>query len=196
MRNEAGARWMAWVVLLLPGVVSLFLIAAPGVTPGFAFHPRTEPWWRGMLPQLVHLGSAHAAANLLMYACLLATGALLGLIVRLPLALLASMIAVALGLTMESVPLAWYVGLSGALHGVFVYLLAECLRRERGFRRGVVLLIFVGTCSKLLLEVLGWLSLGATLGVPPAPQAHVFGACGAGIWCLLESTYLRARRTP
>ena len=105
--------------------------------------------------------------------------------------MLASTAAIALGFLAFEPQLAWYVGLSGVLHGLMAAGLAAWLRVRRDPLTVIVTLLFI---AKLAWEHLrGPLPFTAeTLSVPVVHQAHTYGAIGGAI-CALA---VLARRTP
>ena len=96
----------------------------------------------------------------------------------------ASMLAVGLGLLAFAPELAWYVGLSGMLHGL---LLAGALLAGRA---GLPLLVLV--IIKLGWEQFAGPALTAWPGGPVVVDAHLYGAIGGA----LAALGLRARPTP
>jgi len=105
--------------------------------------------------------------------------------------MLASTAAIDLGFLAFEPQLAWYVGLSGVLHGLMAAGLAAWLRVRRDPLTVSVTLLFV---AKLAWEHLrGPLPFTAeTLSVPVVHEAHTFGAIG-GALCAIA---MLARRTP
>jgi rhomboid family GlyGly-CTERM serine protease len=137
--------------------------------------------WRALSGQLVHLWPGHALLN----AAALAVGMALFREFRnrdWGAALLVSALAVAAGLWWLSPQVAWYAGLSGALHGVFA---GGALRWIRRREPGGVLL-----AAGLLLK-LGWETLSGPAalsewltGGPVLTAVHLYGAVGGLIWGL------------
>jgi len=145
--------------------------------------------WRLLTCHLVHLGWSHLALNLL--AC--AVG--VGLGARRTSAgiwwgsLAAGALGTALGLFLLRPGLSGYVGLSGALHGLFAGL-AAALWREHGARGcGLGLLV----AAKLAWEqIVGPLpSSHALAGGAVIVDAHLYGALGGLVWA---GAYLVLRR--
>jgi rhomboid family GlyGly-CTERM serine protease len=95
----------------------------------------------------------------------------------------ASMLAVGLGLLAFAPELAWYVGLSGMLHGL---LLAGALLAGRAGLPLVALVVI-----KLGWEQLAGAGTSAWLGGPVVVDAHLYGAIGGA----LAALGLRARPT-
>ncbi|HEX4879792.1 MAG TPA: hypothetical protein VFV39_08110 [Limnobacter sp.] len=91
-------------------------------------------------------------------------------------------------------PLAWYCGLSGAMHMHFVVGLGLAFARsqDRGLKAWPLWLMVAGLAAKLTIE---WASNAATdpmLGGPVAIEAHRGGVTGgllwlAGLWTLRRS---------
>ncbi len=141
-------------------------------------------WWRLLSANLVHLGYGHLALNIagLLLVYLLVWPNLRG--AQWALVTLLSMLGVGAGLYLLNPQLDWYVGFSGALHGLLV---AGCLAepRERRWQGALLLLALVG---KLAWEQWrGSLPGTAALsGGPVVVDAHLYGAiAGACAWLLL-----------
>ncbi len=147
-------------------------------------------WWRLLSAHLVHLGGPHLLMNL---AGLWLVWALVGpalssrswLIV-----LLADALITGLGLLIFNPQLAWYVGLSGVLHGLLV---AGAMADIRAGRRSTWLLLAA------LAFKLGWEQLAgplpgseASAGGTVIVDAHLYGALGG----LLLSPLLSPRLQP
>ena len=145
--------------------------------------------WRLFSAHLAHLGWAHALMNLLG----------LGLVIalfgpqtspRILLMLLAvSALTVDAGLWFLHPELQWYVGLSGALHGLLAgLLLLQWTIRNRRYH-WLILLLSV----KLAWEfAVGPLPLtGEIAGGPVVSQAHLFGALGGTLAALVISIVSR-----
>jgi len=137
-------------------------------------------WWRVVTGHLVHLGPTHTILNLVGLGLL---GWLFGPVLR-PwewfTAGLTAALAIALGLFIGSPQIAWYVGLSGVLHGWFAAGAARVSEQEP--RPGAVMLL--GLAAKL-----GWEqfrgAMPTTLALEVGPvvvDAHLYGALG-GILC-------------
>lgn len=141
-------------------------------------------WWRLLTANLVHLGWRHLALNaaaLVMILWLFGPdrGAL-----RWTLALALSGLASSLGVHLTEPQVHWMVGLSGALHGLFLVAAAGWLRS--GDRVAWLLL------GGLLLK-LGWEQLGGPLpltasvvGGPVITTAHLWGSVGGLVVAAIE----------
>ncbi|WP_137939401.1 rhombosortase [Chitinivorax sp. B] len=158
----------------------------------FAFYPAIgwrNDWWRWLTASLVHLNTWHLLANL---AGLLVCGwvaAARGINWAFPLMLIAIALSVLLGLGWGFPGVEWYVGLSGALYGVFAWLALEYVicPTQLG-QRGVGLLLLVGGLVKVGWDMhqpattVGWLH------IVPIPAAHLCGyAAGIGLGLLVYS---------
>jgi len=137
--------------------------------------------WRVLTAHLVHLGPAHLALNLLGLVAVWALGAteLRGR----PgwLAAGCSALVVSAGLLIAEPAVAWYVGLSGVLHG----LLAASAWRAGGWFGAT---LGIGLVLKLVLEALhgGPATTEALIGAPVVVAAHLYGAVGGSLAALLE----------
>ena len=135
--------------------------------------------WRLLTGHLLHLSWTHMWMNL-------AALVLIGLIFRKSYAekiwwllLGVSMLGVDLGLLLFNPEISWYVGLSGALHGIFAGL-AILYWRSEGRTGGLFLLVLV---VKLVLEQWsGALPGSAELsGGTVIVDAHLYGAIAGGL---------------
>jgi rhomboid family GlyGly-CTERM serine protease len=139
--------------------------------------------WRLLTGNLIHLGWSHMLLNVL------GLGLIWGLFwntfeARIwPLITLISGLAVTLGLYWLIPQVAWYVGLSGLLHGLFVAGAVGGIRR--GDRREAILLAAI--IGKLLWEQLYGPLPGTSdmAGGPVIVESHLFGAIGGAIAALL-----------
>lgn len=132
--------------------------------------------WRLFTGNIAHLGTAHAALNAV---GLLVLFSLLGRAYTVPqwgVVLLVCALSTSLGLLAFQPHVAWYVGLSGALHGAFVA--GAIAETRRGHHSGYLWLALVG--AKLVADF----SLGspyrttASIGGDVVVAAHAFGAVG------------------
>ncbi|MDQ5888868.1 MAG: hypothetical protein QG667_2162 [Pseudomonadota bacterium] len=166
---------LAW--LLLAGSTVL-LAVMPVDRSLLMFYPQTalqQPWWQALSGHLLHLGNRHLAANLLALLLLLALAWRRGQLPQAWPVLLLSMLGVDLGLWLEG-RVGWYVGLSGALHGLFAWLLL--VRLPGAARPHLAHWLWLAGAAKVLLDV--YQPQHHWLAIPVVPQAHVFGfACGS-----------------
>jgi len=135
--------------------------------------------WRFISAHLVHLSWSHTLLNgagLVLIGLLFQTRATLS---EWWIALLLSVAAIDLGLLLWAPALDWYVGLSGALHGLFVFGAAR--EWQGGQRSGAILLLVVA--SKLAFEQFaGALPLTASAaGGPVVVDAHLYGSLGGAL---------------
>jgi rhomboid family GlyGly-CTERM serine protease len=130
--------------------------------------------WRLLTANFVHLGWSHALLNiaglvliwLLFGQRLSQTGWLIILI--------SSLLGTTLGLLLFNPTLSWYVGLSGALHGLFI---AGCVAEIKlKYRFGIVLLVIL--VGKILWEQFQGPLPGTSdaAGGPVIVDAHLYGA--------------------
>ena len=193
-------RWtMLWRLHALPISIALISIALAlgGQTVTEALRYQRDAildgqWWRLISGNLVHLGWSHLLLNL-------AGLALVWLLFHHALSLrswivvtLGSALAVGAGLLLFDPGLQWYVGLSGALHGLFAAGLVAAL--FSGNRAEWLLLILFG--AKLAWEQLvGTMPGTAELaGGNVIVDAHLYGAVGgavaAGVLVILRKRHL------
>ncbi|MGF1642492.1 MAG: rhombosortase [Thiotrichales bacterium] len=100
---------------------------------------------------------------------------------------LLSSLAVTTGLWYFDPEWRWYVGLSGALHGLFVAGAIQLLRAERNF----ALVLLVGIAIKLVYEQVVGPSPGTAelAGGPVVVDAHLFGALGGALAAVMLLLY-------
>lgn len=144
-------------------------------------------WWRLVTAHLVHLDFVHAALNALglallwaLFAAEFATASWIAIVA-------ASISGVDAGLWFLEPALEWYVGASGALHGVLAAGTLARLRRHRG--EGAIL-------ATLLLGKLAWEQTQGALPLTSSGvvvvDAHLYGALGG----LATALVLCSRREP
>jgi rhomboid family GlyGly-CTERM serine protease len=173
-----------WVLPVVTALVLLgFMLGGEPATAAFRYERGAVlagELWRLLTAHLVHADWAHLAWNVGGLALVFALFA--GEYSRRDwlLVMLASTAAIDLGFLLFERDLAWYVGLSGVLHGLMAAGLAAWLRERRDpFTIGVAV-IFVG---KLTWEHLrGAVPFTAqTLAVPVIHEAHTYGAIGGAL---------------
>jgi rhomboid family GlyGly-CTERM serine protease len=185
-----AADWALPAVLLL----ALLAVGVAGSDARLALRYERESVlqgevWRLLTGHLVHADVSHLIWNLLgtllIWALFAGEFTTAGWIA----VMLASTAAIDLGFLALEPGLAWYVGLSGVLHGLMAAGLVAALSRRRDALTVTVALLFV---AKLAWEHLqGPLPFTAeTLAVPVVHEAHSYGAIG-GALCALA---LSARR--
>lgn len=180
----------AWILILaLAAVVGAIAVFAPDAQQGLRYERATVlrgEWWRLFTGNIVHLGRAHAALNAV---GLVAIFVLLGRAYtasQWAMVLLVCALSTTLGLLAFQPHIAWYVGLSGVLHGALVAgAIAEV---RRGHRGGYLWLALVGT--KLVLDF-SFGSLHHTsrfIGGEVVVAAHAFGALGGVVGLAMRRT--------
>jgi rhomboid family GlyGly-CTERM serine protease len=147
----------------------------------------TGQLWRLFTGNLVHLGWPHWLLN---SAGLLLVWALLEPSVRTMQSaaiLLTCCLLVGAGLYAFSPNVGWYVGLSGALHGLLIAGLIRQMRQQPGFS----LLVLVIVIGKLLWEQRFGPLPGSerSAGGPVVVVAHAYGAIAGGVIALLQYFY-------
>jgi rhomboid family GlyGly-CTERM serine protease len=180
--------------LVLSATCVLLLGLEPGASDWFAYRREAVEagqWWRLLGGNLVHLGPGHLLLNL--------AGLWLGYVL-LPMlhqgalrywSFAFGLLGVGIGLWWASPEIAWYVGLSGVLHALFIAgALAEI---AAGNREGYAVLAIV--LAKLIYEqILGPLpGSEASSGGAVIVDAHLYGAAaGCAAW-LLQQGWMRCR---
>ena len=137
---------------------------------------RNGQWWRLLTGNFIHLGWPHLFMDL---AGLGMIWLLLGASLKIwqwLLALLTSALCVGVGLYLFVPGIRWYLGLSGALHGLYVAGIGGH-RREHPVESAVLLFLII---AKLTLECLGGPMPGSDIlaGGQVVTQAHLLGALG------------------
>ena len=145
-------------------------------------------WWRLLTGHLVHLGAWHAALNA---AAFLVLWILFRRDYRLRqwlLIVIVSIVAIDAGLWLLDPRIEWYVGASGALHGIAA---AGAVSRIRQMRReGWVL------AALLVVKLSYEQARGAmpfTESMPVVVDAHLYGAIGGTFAALLTWCFCRTR---
>ena len=188
-------------VALLPDAIDHF---------GWRAEDRFTRPWTALTAQFVHLDARHLGANLIALALLgwtasrIDSGGTPALhsghprsLYHAPTsaglqALTGALAAVALGLWIAPGGLTWYVGLSGALYGLFAYL-ALALGGHRGVT-GIGYLLYAGGWIKVGLDLAQGPGAIGALGLPTAPIAHLYGYLGGSV--IAAVSWVRRRRPP
>ena len=149
--------------------------------------------WRLATGSLVHLGWSHLARDL---AGLFLIWGLLGRSVtelEWLRVLLVSLFAVGTGLLVFSPGVAWYVGISGVLFGMFC---AGALARRR-LQPGYAAALLLGMAGVVAWTLIAGALPGETLdlGGRVVPQAHLYGAVGGAVAILLHGRYRDIRKS-
>jgi rhomboid family GlyGly-CTERM serine protease len=181
---------------LLLATAALAVASLPGDWVVWLRYERTAvqagQWWRLVSGQLVHLGPAHLWLNL----------AGLGLVWVLLLRLhperhawrdaVVCALGVGLGLYFFSPEIAWYVGLSGVLHGLVAVAAIAALQRDR--REALLLVALLG--AKLWWEQAHGPLPGsaAAVGGRVVTEAHRYGALAGAALGGYELLRRRGRR--
>lgn len=148
----------------------------------------TGELWRLVSGNVVHLGWSHLGLNLFALAILAALYHNLFRACDWGWALGGGMLATTLGLLLFEPAVEWYVGLSGALHGLFVY---GALRELQAARRGAWLLLAAVALKLAWEQAVGPLpGSEAASGGPVLVEAHLYGAIG-GLSALIRQASRR-----
>ena len=130
-------------------------------------------WWRLLTAHVVHLGVRHALLNDLGLALMWALFARDYSVRQWAAVVLGAVVAIDAGLWLCDSTLEWYVGSSGALHGVMAAGALAHLRR--GEPAGAVLALAL--LAKLAYEY--WAgALPFSAGLPVVTSAHLYGVIG------------------
>ena len=150
----------------------------------------TGQWWRFFTGNLIHLNWRHFAMNAIaliaiyfLFPSILKTSGLF-------LVFLLSCLSVTLGLWMFNPSIYWYVGLSGALHGILLTLLILDFAVSKHVLNIALLFLVI---AKLIWEGLMGPLPGSesTAGGPVVVEAHLYGSLGGIIIavCFLARKY-------
>ena len=150
--------------------------------------------WRLATAHLVHLGWGHLLMNV---AALLLLGALFDDLLK-PLewviAALVSAAAIDLGLYVWQDDVAWYVGLSGVLHGLLAFGGVRLLPLRPVFAAALLGALGLKLALEQTVGVLPWSALGT--GGPVIVAAHLYGAAGGLLAAGAERLFRRAPGRP
>ena len=185
-RSSCGLNRAGPTALLAAGLSVLATLPDQAVAE-FGWHSRVGGvQWTLLSCHFVHLNLAHLAANLLALTALGLSAQWTGQSRLFAPLLVLSLLSVNLGLMTGPLPLDWYAGLSGALHGVFAGLLVRlALSREPPpVLRGLAGAGLIGLTIKLGLEMHDPAPLSTVLNIPVATAAHLYGAVGGVIAAL------------
>ncbi len=152
----------------------------------------TGQWWRLLTGNLIHLNWRHFAMNALALIVIYLLFPNLLKSTGLFLVFLLSSLSVTLGLWMFNPSIYWYVGLSGALHGILMTLLILDFVASKNVLNIVLLILVI---AKLVWEnLMGPLpGIESTAGGPVVVEAHFYGSLGGAIiaTCFLIKKYLK-----
>lgn len=147
-------------------------------------------WWRMLSAHSVHLSWIHLLLNIFAYGLILVYRANYIRDKSWFVCMLVCALGVSLGLYVFSQQVHWYVGLSGVLHGLMVYVIL--VRISDGDRTAWAVLPLLA--AKLVYEQIGGaISDDAeVLGGDVIIDAHLYGAITGLIWALLVIYKMRS----
>ena len=148
-------------------------------------------WWRLLTAHIAHLGLPHAALNTLGLVFLWALFAREWRLRQWAVIIVVDIVAIDGGLWFRDPHIAWYVGASGALHGVMAAGVLSYLRRRDPLGWIMAALL----AAKLGFEQLHGPLPFAGRGVPVVVAAHLYGALG-GLLAAVLLVSARARNHP
>lgn len=188
-----------WIVpLLVGGVAAMLALMDGGARSGLRFERAAilhGDLWRLLTGNLVHLGPGHLALNLAGLALVAALAREVMPPTRVALTLLGAMLGVGLGLLWFAPDVGWYVGLSGALHGLLAWTACELLVRIHTRWLGALLTTMLVIKLAHELTVGPFAATAALAGGPVIVEAHLYGALGGVFAGLLARGVARVRRT-
>jgi rhomboid family GlyGly-CTERM serine protease len=183
-------RAYGWALLAVCALLGLIELGGEPIRAALSYQ-RTAiaagEWWRVLTAHFVHLDAGHALLNCLGLVLMWALFARDYSPLRWLAIYLFSALAISLGLYLFNPRIEWYVGASGALHGVMTAgTLAHLRRRDLD---GWILAVFI--VAKLSYEQIAgsmpFAGTGNTL-----VDAHLYGAIGG----LVLALFLRSRAEP
>lgn len=182
-----------WALALFAGCVLLILPELGGEAGRLALRYDREAiaageWWRLLTAHLVHLNLEHAVLNALGFVLMWALFARDFRPQAWIVIILSSIVAIDIGLWLRDSTIEWYVGSSGALHGVMVAGTLAHLRRKD--LDAWILAIFV--VAKLAYEQWTGALPFAEGGAAVVVSAHLYGAIGG----LISAATQRPRAEP
>lgn len=198
MRDNASSAWIRRFGP--PGVIVLLAAAVEigGESTRLALRYQRDSLadgelWRLITGHLVHLGPSHMLMNVV------AVAILAFIFVRFfePFDWLGVFVVSALaidgGLYWISTDIAWYVGLSGVLHGVWAAAAIFAWRQSRRDALVFSALIFLKLGYEAWQGPLG--PTGAVAAGPVVTVAHAYGAMGGAGWAIVLLAISRRRRS-
>ena len=181
VKESRYSRWCKplWPLWLLAGIALVASLAGGDASVSLRYSRidvLAGEWWRLITGQLVHLTLSHLLLNLTGVALI---GWVFGPGLRAGqwlLLLIGSWLGIVFGFLVLEPQLAWYVGLSGLLHG----LLLGAAVLDDGLDRRVRAILVVGILAKLAWEQwAGALPMTAeAAGGPVIVDAHLYGGLG------------------
>ena len=175
IKNRISAQWnhVLWLFLF----VTCFSLQSAGLASTLQFDRALIDqghYWLLLTGHLVHLNWTHWALNMAGLAIVAVFFSLYGSILDWLFVLLFSAIVIGLGLYWFHPELGWYVGLSGVLHGLFIY---GAIREMRFYPvSGYILLLLL--TGKLFWEYMNGALPGSEqmTGGRVLVEAHLYGA--------------------
>lgn len=161
--------------------------ATPEPMTTLAWHADTRSTrsWSAVTAQFVHLGSAHFLVNLGALAIVAYAAACMRRVRELATCLIVASACVAICLTVLPPAQAWYVGLSGALHGGFAWA-ALRIGGYPGWPRRLGIALYLCGLVKTAIDLVSEPGLVNALGVAVAPAPHFYGYLGGTVFALLR----------
>lgn len=168
---------IVFIIIVLSGFAQLSLLSGVDVLQFSRVDIDNGQWWRFITGNMVHLTWRHFAMNVLALVAILALYPNSLSVKSMFMALLLSGLSVTLGIWMFSEEIHWYVGLSGALHGLLVTLIIIDFTIHKSWLNVLLLLIVI---AKLAWEgIMGPMPGSESYaGGPVVVQAHFYGFIG------------------
>ena len=167
-----------WIVPVIVSIVSIIgYFFEPYASDLLAYNRsliETYELWRLITGHLLHTNTAHLLLNLLGFGLLWALHGDYYTPKKITIFLLLCGISTSIGIYYFSTHIIWYVGLSGVLHGLFVW--GACFDVVKKEQTGWLLLI--GVAVKICYEQFGGSTkdIADLIGASVAVDAHLYGA--------------------
>lgn len=165
------------ILLILVFVLLALYFSGPEITAEFIYRRAAVlngQWWRLITANLVHFSAYHLGANILGLSLIWIIGNTYASGREMLLLLTLTSLCLCLSLLAFFPDIAYYAGLSGALHGLIVYVALCSVARKEWF--GGVLMI--GVIAKNIHETLTGASalMEGLVGAPVLLESHLLGA--------------------
>jgi len=151
-------------------------------------------YWLLLSGNFAHLNWSHWALNMAGLAIVALFFSGYGSILQWLTVMFISALSVGSGLYWLNPQIGWYVGLSGVLHGLFIFGVINEIKAYS--TSGVVLLFLI--IGKLLWEIFNGALPGSEdmAGGSVVTDAHLYGAIGGAVSWVMIVLYLKCRKTP
>ena len=194
LKNGFFAWQRDWVFLVTAAVAVLLHVAGPNIAALLRFdraEVQVGQIWRLLTGNFLHLGTAHLLLNVSALALVGFVGRGLFSGLNWLAILFVALLGTGAGLYVLSPAVTWYVGLSGALHGL---VMAMCVAMRSNQPLGAVSLAVLVVAKLAWEQWQGALPMTSEMsGGPVVVDAHLYGSL-AGFLAALSCTWWSHRR--